>query len=523
MGYNFHVMKQTVIFLIVLIFTVSMSFAQTNELIGTVSSLHGKSLTNTHILDLNSRKGTVTDEFGKFVLSVSDSGTVLRVSHVGYRPELYKVAPVDTYYKSDLAQRASITLSTESTLLSSVMIKPQEKTVLDGRRGVVLRDFSFADGNNLLLMAEDGIRHLVLCNDRWQETSRLEVGKLGDRLYEDCLGNVHLFGEDSVYQIEVNSNGIELVFASEQSYFLEQLAHCSASSKSHIFFSSYQKAGQEVYHYGLNRETKEGSILARVFNDEGLQDIEDYFNDLPYQRRFNSRFRRAGSSYANERLAAMQTASCCLNGNTPIASGVMGNCIDPITIYRYRRGMQSSWSYRNTSNFSGSLSDNFGGSQSQYFQSVSNRQLEQQNAMLNTWSPSPRDRGWINLLSQPTYSPLFNLRDSIYVFDHVLGVCYVHNQEGAQVRTFPIEHQEIKGWRNLLVADANGQKLYAHVKQRNKVYLMEIDLDGGQVLRSALLQDAAFADQLKVKDGYAYYLKECRDILMSDRIMKVQL
>jgi hypothetical protein len=491
-------MKQAAIFLITLIFTVSMSSAQTNELVGTVSSFHGKSLTNVHILDLNSRKGTVTDEFGKFVLSVSDLGTVLRISHVGYRPELYEVAPIETYYKSELTQRASITLSTESTLLSSVMIKPQEKTVLDGRRGIVLRDFSFADGNNLLLMAEDGIRLLVLCNERWEETSRLEVGQLGDRLYEDCLGNVHLFGEDSVYQIEVNSKGIQLVFASEQSYFLEQLAHCSASSKSHIFFSSYQKAGQEVFHYGLNRETKEGLILARVFNDQGLQDIEDYFNDLPYQRLFNSRFRRAGSSYANDRLATMQTVSCCLNGNRPIASGVMGNCIDPLTIYRYRRGMQNSWSYRNTANFSGSLSDNFGGPQSQYFHSVSNRQLEQQNAMINTWSPSPRDRGW-------------------------MGVCHVHNQEGAQVRTFPIEHQEIEGWRNLLVADANGQKLYAHVKQRNKVYLMEIDLDDGKVLRSALLQDAAFVDQLKVKDGYAYYLKEYRDILMSDRMMKVQL
>ena len=509
--------------LVLLSFTCQTGFAQTNELVGTVSSSNGKSLTNAHVLDLNSRKGTVTDELGKFVLSVADSGTVLRISHVGYQPQLYVVAPIDTYYRSELAQRASITLSTESTLLSSVMIKPQEKTVLDGRRGVVLRDFSFADGNNLLLMAEDGIRLLVLCNERWEEISRLEVGKLGDRLYEDCLGNVHLFGEDSVYQIEVNSEGINLVFASEQSYFLEQLAHCSASSRSHIFFSSYQKAGQEVFHYGLNRETKEGSILAHVINDEGLLDIEDYFNNLQYQRRSNSRFLRAGSSYANDRLTAMQTASCCLNGNVPIASGIMGNCIDPITIYRYRGGMQNSWSFRNTSNVSGSLSDNFGGSQSQYFQSVANRQLEQQNAITNTWSPSPRDRGWINLLTQPTYSPLFDLRDSIYVFDHVLGVCHVHDQEGVKIRTFPIEHHEIKGWRNLLVADANGQKIYAHVKQRNKVYLMEIDLDNGSVLRSALLQDAAFVEHLKVKDGYAYYLKGYRDIMMSDRIMKVQL
>ena len=143
--------------------------------------------------------------------------------------------------------------------------------------------------------------------------------------------------------------------------------------------------------------------------------------------------------------------------------------------------------------------------------------------MINTWSPSPIDRGWLNMLSQPTYCPLFNLRDSIFVFDHVLGVCYVHDEEGNKVRSFPIEHQEIKGWRNLLVPDANGNRLYAHVKQGNKVYLMEINLNDGTMLRSALLQDAAFVEHLKIKDGYAYYLKEDGDILVPDRIIKVQL
>ena len=264
-------------------------------------------------------------------------------------------------------------------------------------------------------------------------------------------------------------------------------------------------------------------ILAKVFDHEGLQDIEDYFNDLPHRRDFNSRFRSAGSSYGNERVQVMQTASCCLNGNKPLTSGIMGNCIDPIAINRYQNGIKRSWSQRDASNFGGASNSNFGSSQSQYFRSVSNRQLEQQQAMINTWSPSPRDRGWIGMLNQPTYSPLFNLRDSIFVFDHVLGVCYVHDKQGNQIRTFPIEHHEIKGWRNLLVPDANGQKLYAHVKQRNKVYLMELDLNDGSVLRSALLKDAMFVEQLKVKDGFAYYLKEDVSIMIPDKLIRVEL
>lgn len=504
-------------------FVLSLAQAQNHQIIGSVHSADGKSIAGAHILDINSRLAVATNQLGKFQLSVSDSGTVLRISHIGFHPELQNVAPVTTDSKNDISINLAFTLSKESTLLSVVQISPRQNTVLDGKRGVVLRDFSFANGNNLLLMAENGIRFLVLCNDRWEELSRLRVGKMGYKFYEDCLGNTHLFGYDSVYQISIGSNIMELVFATEQSYFLEQVADCSASSKSHLFFSSYQKAGQEIYHYGFHRQTKEGTILQHVFNHRGLQDIQDYFSDLPNQRLFNSRFRRAGSSYANERLEAMQTASCSSNANRPMNIGTSTACIDQLTINRYRNGTRNFWYHRNASDFGGVSSENFGSSQSQYFQSISNRKLEHQQAMMNTWSPSPIDRGWLNMLSQPTYCPLFNLRDSIFVFDHVLGVCYVHDEEGNKVRSFPIEHQEIKGWRNLLVPDANGNRLYVHVKQGNKVYLMEINLNDGTMLRSALLQDAAFVEHLKIKDGYAYYLKEDGDILVPDRIIKVQL
>lgn len=118
---------------------------------------------------------------------------------------------------------------------------------------------------------------------------------------------------------------------------------------------------------------------------------------------------------------------------------------------------------------------------------------------------------------------MFNLRDSIYVFDHVVGVCYVHDDEGNEVRSFPLEHQEHKGWRNLLVADENGEKVYAHVKLKNQAYLMEVDLNDGRLVSSAHLKHARFVEHLKVKDGYAYYLKEFRDIYSPDAMMRQKL
>jgi hypothetical protein len=118
---------------------------------------------------------------------------------------------------------------------------------------------------------------------------------------------------------------------------------------------------------------------------------------------------------------------------------------------------------------------------------------------------------------------MFNLRDSIFIFDHSIGVCYVHNENGQEVRSFPIEHQETKGWRNILIPDENGEKIYAQVRKRNKVYLMEIDLNDGRILGSAYLPNATFIEHLKINDGYAFYLKQYRDLLTSDRMLMQRL
>lgn len=493
-------------------------FAQ-QTIIGTINDGGGKPLSNAHILDVESRNATVTDGFGKFQLAVADTGTTLRVSHIGFRPLLRAVPPLD-YYTSSTIQNFNIVLNRESTLLSMVSVRPTENSVTKGKLGIVLHDFSLAE-QNLLLMAEDGIRYLMVCDDNWREVSRLRVDKKGDRLYEDCFGNAHLFGEDSVYQIAVNNGQLSLAYAFEQSYFMEQLAHCATSSDSHIFFSSFDKAGQEVYHYGLHRETKDGIILQRVFDHVGLQDIKDYYANLPHQRTFNRRFRQAGSSFERERLVAMRDQLCAYSSHDFPNTGNRSYCVDNYTYNRYRT------TFRNTrppsSSFSiGSSSYSMLGTSGQYFQSVSNRMLEQQN-MLNSWSLSPQSRGWMNLLSQPTYSPMFNLRDSIYVFDHVVGVAHVHNTEGEHVRSFPLEHHEHKGWQNRLIADENGDKLYAHIEQRNKIYLIEVDLNDGGLLRSAQLSNAMFVENVKVKDGYAYYLKDFQDIYKPDQMMRQKL
>ncbi|MBI1289459.1 MAG: hypothetical protein GC178_17975 [Flavobacteriales bacterium] len=507
--------------------------AQNREIIGSIKSAKGWSLAESNVLDVNSQRGTAADAFGKFQLSVADSGTVLRVSHVGYRPILYKVTP-EMFASDGNVTNLQIVLNQESTLLSAAVVTAEQHIVLDSHRGVVLRDFSFAAGHNILLMAQDGIRYLMLCDDQWKEISRLRVDKKGDRLYEDCLGNVHLFGKDSVYQIAVVDDQIQFVTTVEESYFVKEMGHCSTSSNSHIFFSSYQSAGQEVYHYGFDRKTKEGVILEHVFDREGLRSIEDYIHSIqsnPYRHR--SRGNQPYSTYAGySRNTGADAYQYRFNHHpgTPIKGTLYG----APGIYRPYYYSNQNMTYADVPNmfgYSAMLSDHYAqarsqryfSSVSQYFQAVSNQNLEFKQTMLNTWNPSPAERAWLNMIGRPTYSPMFNLRDSIFIFDHVVGICYVHDADGKEVRSFPIEHQELSGWKRLLIPDENGKKLYAHLRRGNKSYLAEISLDDGRVLGTTYLPDATFVEHLKVKDGYAYYLKQYHDIFTSDRMFKQRL
>jgi hypothetical protein len=494
---------------------------QSITVVGSVRGSDMLLLSNTHIMDIDSRKGTVSDDLGRFWLSIPDTGTVLRISHVGYHPILHTISKEMIASNEAHSFPLTVRLTQQSTLLSTVDIIPNEHTVL-GQRGTVLYDFSFMEEGTLLLLAQDGERRLSLRSDLRVPLVEIPVGKKGEMLYEDCLGNVHLFGKDSVYQITLDSAGIRLAHAFSRVYFIEQMGHCATSSDSHIFFSSFQKAGQEVSHYGLHRTTKEGVLLRQVYDHETLQEIEDHFNEMKMNPYRNRRSRaRAGSSFSNDCGGGDGLSGRCRigfgrnNGGNDyrIGDGVPAYCSGVQT--GFRGELQRGGRWQRTS-FADMTLDEF-------YDRMPTRSFELQQSMDGAFNPSPYAKVWMNMLQRPTYSPMFNLRDSIYVFDHVMGICHVHTTDGKAVRTFPIVHQDMGEWRNKLVADANGTKLYARVVRGSSVHLAEIDLDNGAVISSSRLRDAKFAEQLKVKDGHAYYMVQDSDIMVPDRLIRQRL
>lgn len=118
---------------------------------------------------------------------------------------------------------------------------------------------------------------------------------------------------------------------------------------------------------------------------------------------------------------------------------------------------------------------------------------------------------------------MFSLRDSIHVFDHVLGLCEVFNRAGEQIRTFPIVHQGMREWKRKLISDADGQRIYARMERNSTLYLAEIDLNDGSVLSTIRLPDAAHSDRLRVRNGHAYFMVRDTDLYTPDRLVRQRL
>lgn len=108
-------------------------------------------------------------------------------------------------------------------------------------------------------------------------------------------------------------------------------------------------------------------------------------------------------------------------------------------------------------------------------------------------------------LTRPTYHPLKQIKDSIFIFNYITDSVYVYNEAEFE-RAFPIKYHYEQGWKNEIITDATMQSAYAKFINSGIVYLYRVSLNTGTVLNQYRLEQHIFPENIKVKDNYAYYL-----------------
>jgi len=127
------------------------------------------------------------------------------------------------------------------------------------------------------------------------------------------------------------------------------------------------------------------------------------------------------------------------------------------------------------------------------------------------------------VLTIPTYNPLLMVRDSVFIFNHVEGTVFVYSDNGILQRSFSIDYQNRVDWNNELIIDYSGKGIYARLNKVGLTYLMEINPDNGQVLNEFKLDKNLYPSNIKIRDGYAYYLYTDRYDLVVSNVYRQKL
>lgn len=122
-----------------------------------------------------------------------------------------------------------------------------------------------------------------------------------------------------------------------------------------------------------------------------------------------------------------------------------------------------------------------------------------------------RDR-WNNrrffdlILVRPIYIPLFELNDSLFIFDHLNDSAVVFTKSGLQVRSFPIYYHYFPGWKNELITNLEKTKLYARYEREGLTVLREINPANGKTKHIVRLEKHVFPEHLQILGDFIYYI-----------------
>lgn len=111
-----------------------------------------------------------------------------------------------------------------------------------------------------------------------------------------------------------------------------------------------------------------------------------------------------------------------------------------------------------------------------------------------------------SVLSRAPYVPLFELNDSIFLFDHLNDSLVVFDAKSARVRSLAITHHFHPKWANELIVDQEHGRLFAKLSYNGMVRLAELDPYTGKLGPEIRLEQHIYPTKIQVQGDFVYYL-----------------
>lgn len=119
------------------------------------------------------------------------------------------------------------------------------------------------------------------------------------------------------------------------------------------------------------------------------------------------------------------------------------------------------------------------------------------------------------IILKPIYVPLFELNDSLIIFDHPNDTAIVFTKSGVRVRSFPISYQYFRGWKSELISNIEKTAVYARFERDGITTLRSINLTTGKTEEAVQIKDHIYPEHIQIRKDFIYYIyKDYLDLSM---------
>ncbi len=265
-----------ILLLVTVLFCSYILYSQQNEsvLSGKISDeFTGEPLESVNIKLKNSYRGTTSNSLGEFTIRIDNLPATIEFSYVGY----------DKYYlylNKEPEDEVHIKLKPRATLLREVIISEHPVQNIMPRKDIHLTDFEFLD-NNILAISLFGRkvrnRSLVLFNFDGDTLASLKIRSCYEQFFKDCLDNVHLIGQDTVWQVYYDGAGLSLLYPSPKDKFFMIMQQCVEEFNHKLVFRRTYNFDQAAEFYLVDRKTGKPTGISRYDDSRGNEMFRELF------------------------------------------------------------------------------------------------------------------------------------------------------------------------------------------------------------------------------------------------------
>jgi hypothetical protein len=234
------------------------------------------SLKNVSISINGTLSGTLSDSTGAFDLQASGTGIILNFSMLGYEKKTVNV-------KAGTKEPLTIELVPKASQLAEISISATAiETVSKSKRYHVL-DYDFYKDNILMITYVDlNKAKLVLITTDSDTLGYKKIPYEPNRLFKDCMGNLHVVCKDSIYQAFYNGSTLTLLPAKSIRDFENILLPCVAQDSSNFYlearsgahmitdFKSSKSNNYIVTYTGVNKKSRQRFDLATIADEKTI-------------------------------------------------------------------------------------------------------------------------------------------------------------------------------------------------------------------------------------------------------------